>query len=80
MRYPGVVGRVHLNAVHPLSLYGPADEHGSAFGEPAYPVAHALFLNFTAKLGAFSVSVSMAYPGVDGRVHMTSTKHASPHV
>ena len=42
--YPGVDGRVHLNGVHPLTVYGPADEHTSAFGVPAYPAAHSLLV------------------------------------
>ena len=63
--YPGVDGRVHLNGVHPLSLYGsPSDVQGVATGEPTYPKSHASPSKATSKFGASSTSDSIEYPAV----------------
>ena len=63
---PEVPGTVPLDAVgqytasHPLSVYGPAVEHASAAGEPAYPATHAPPVKDTAKFGMSNTSDSMA--------------------
>ena len=58
------------SAVHPLSVYGPADAHFVACGfVPENPVAH---VTLTSKSAAFNdVSDPMVYPVVSvGRVHV----------
>ena len=58
------------SAVHPLSVYGPADAHFVACGfVPENPVAH---VTLTSKSAAFNdVSEPMVYPVVSvGRVHV----------
>ena len=62
------------SAVHPLSVYGPADAHFVASGfVPENPVAH---VTLTSKSAAFNdVSDPMTYPVVSvGRVHVIAAE------